>query len=64
MQYNPECIFCLEEFKENDIVVTLTCHPTHVYHEDCLGKYLRHNVEQNENRPKCPMCQQDIRFRK
>ncbi|GLT80473.1 hypothetical protein SLA2020_519110 [Shorea laevis] len=41
------CIICQEEYKNQDIIGTLSCR--HEYHADCLKKWL---LQKNE----CPMC--------
>ena len=43
-----ECVICLEEFCENDMVVSLRC--THVFHKTCFMDYVSHAFKI------CPVC--------
>jgi hypothetical protein len=47
-----ECIICLEDFNDEDIVKELPC--IHVYHINCINKWL----SQNSN--KCPVCKKEV----
>ena len=46
-QEKRSCVICIEEFKENELVITIPCY--HIYHENCAKKWF-----QNENI--CPIC--------
>ena len=35
-----ECPICMKVFEENENVVQLQCHKTHIFHDDCLEKWL------------------------
>jgi len=48
-----ECCVCLEEFKENETVITLPCNSKHVFHESCIKSWL-------ENNNSCPLCKAPI----
>lgn len=45
------CSVCLDEFKDEDILVKLNCE--HIFHKDCLEPWL------NDNR-NCPLCRRNI----
>lgn len=45
-QANP-CPICMDEFKEEDVLVQLPCH--HVFHQDQIKEWLKTNK-------KCPLC--------
>ena len=48
---NIECQICLDEYKENETIMTLPCF--HEYHEECISIWLRqHNF--------CPICRHPI----
>jgi hypothetical protein len=44
---NSQCIICMENFTENELVKQLSC--GHIFHEDCINQWL----EQQKN---CPFC--------
>ena len=46
-----ECSICLEEFKLNEIVITLPC--SHTYHKKCMEPWLKDNNN-------CPLCRVSI----
>jgi len=53
-KYNIECTICLEKFKDDIDIISLTpCH--HLFHNKCLNKYFRKNKN-----AKCPNCNFDI----
>lgn len=56
-----ECPVCLDEFVNDHEIVVLKCHKNHVFHRECLTKFLN-NVSNNIGNPKCPLCQQAIEF--
>jgi len=43
------CGICLKEFIDNEKVCPLSCHPTHVFHSECLKEWLNRNYF-------CPFC--------
>jgi hypothetical protein len=45
------CIICMEDYKENDLLSKLSCH--HIFHQHCLLEWL-----QRKNR--CPLCSIEI----
>ena len=56
-----ECPICLEDYEDQHSVIQLKCHKNHIYHRDCLKKYLD-NTRYNIGRPTCPICKQRIEF--
>ena len=56
---NPECTICLEEFKENEIGVFLTCN--HVFHEKCIVKW-SNRQKSNSTIPDCPNCRKKLQI--
>lgn len=34
------CIICMEEFKDDDEVVELGCDERHIFHFECISKYM------------------------
>eukprot|EP00347_Sterkiella_histriomuscorum_P022595 403337891 len=44
-----QCAICLNNFRHDELVVSLECHEAHIFHEECLNKW-------TENRLQCPMC--------
>ena len=51
------CLLCFEEFQDSDEVVQLNCNTLHIYHADCLQKY----VEEGE-KEECPLCKASFVF--
>ena len=45
------CSVCLDEFKDEDVLVKLNCE--HIFHKDCLEPWLNNNRN-------CPLCRQNI----
>jgi len=45
-----ECVFCLDRFCENDMVVSLQC--THVFHKTCFMSYVSNEFKI------CPVCRE------
>ena len=53
-KYNIECTICLEKFKDDIDIISLTpCY--HLFHNKCLNQYFRKNKN-----AKCPNCKYDI----
>ena len=53
--YNRDeaCSVCLDEFKENDEVITLPCSDRHIFHAHCIKEWLqRNNI--------CPLCKEPV----
>lgn len=48
------CSICLEEFKAQDMVLQLKCHPSHIFHRTCIGHWVATSLLQ------CPLCKQNI----
>ena len=51
------CLLCMEEFYDSDMVVELHCDTWHIYHYECLEKYV--NQEEGRN---CPLCKAQFVF--
>ena len=48
------CVVCLVEFQEQEAIIELECHESHIYHKACLDEWiLRGNRE-------CPVCRAPI----
>ncbi|KAA1086417.1 hypothetical protein PGT21_004397 [Puccinia graminis f. sp. tritici] len=43
------CGMCLEDYKANDQVLVLPCHPSHFFHRHCLRDWFKEYLN-------CPMC--------
>eukprot|EP00826_Nyctotherus_ovalis_P055702 TRINITY_DN7425_c0_g1_i1.p1 TRINITY_DN7425_c0_g1~~TRINITY_DN7425_c0_g1_i1.p1 ORF type:complete len:546 (-),score=110.47 TRINITY_DN7425_c0_g1_i1:132-1769(-) len=46
---SPKCIICQVEFINQDKLIGLSCHQTHVFHQDCLLEWAKYKNE-------CPCC--------
>jgi hypothetical protein len=46
------CIICLDDFEQNDILVYLPCF--HYFHKDCIFRWIKRNAI-------CPFCHLDIK---
>ena len=53
-KYESACSICLEDFDKQAIVTTLECHSKHIFHSDCLDRWImqEHNT--------CPVCREVI----
>jgi len=47
-----ECVICLNNFEENEKVVTLPC--LHIFHSNCVKDWLR------KGSPECPICKTTV----
>lgn len=47
------CSVCLEDFKENDEVITLPCSDRHIFHSQCILEWLPRNNA-------CPLCKEPV----
>ena len=48
------CAVCMERFQENESVVQLSCHETHVYHKACITQWVE------RGKTTCPHCRLPI----
>lgn len=48
-----ECSICLKEFEENVKITPLSCDVRHVFHTDCIVKWMRENNN-------CPICRAEM----
>lgn len=44
------CSICLVHFKEDDQILQLRCHNSHIFHKDCISEWVRQSHAQ------CPLC--------
>jgi len=51
-----DCVICLSTFNENDPIVQLKCHATHIYHQKCIEDWIERGT------PQCPLCKVPIDF--
>ena len=51
--YCKECVICFQVYNENEEIIKLNCDERHVYHAECLKKWLRINNT-------CPICRKPI----
>lgn len=49
-----ECILCLIDFKEHDLITVLDCHKNHQFHRDCLRQWKVKSFT-------CPFCRTPIK---
>ena len=55
------CSICLEDFKDESMVVQLECSKFHIFHEDCIkGMLLNGNLLESN---KCPLCRMPFKVR-
>jgi hypothetical protein len=47
------CIICLSNFKEDDEVSELNCDERHIFHTECLQRWL-------EQQLRCPLCKKEV----
>jgi hypothetical protein len=50
---NKNCVICLEDFKDNDLIICLPC--IHVFHSDCIKSWFN-------NHNSCPTCKYSLTF--
>lgn len=53
-QHEKQCIVCLVDYTENDMVTQLRCDERHYFHTKCIEDW----VKQGNNR--CPFCRAPI----
>lgn len=49
-----KCSICIEDFKNNDLIVDSGCDSHHVFHDKCLKPYV------TKESAKCPNCRQEL----
>eukprot|EP00826_Nyctotherus_ovalis_P010001 TRINITY_DN12653_c0_g2_i5.p1 TRINITY_DN12653_c0_g2~~TRINITY_DN12653_c0_g2_i5.p1 ORF type:complete len:355 (+),score=80.59 TRINITY_DN12653_c0_g2_i5:53-1117(+) len=52
---NCECVICLDNLKENEQVILLECHMSHIFHENCIMEWMEKSLG-------CPVCRKEIAF--
>lgn len=53
-----DCTICLEKFLYNDNVIKLRCY--HVFHPNCIDKWLNQRINTSSVINTCPTCRQII----
>ena len=59
-----DCPICFEPFTVQDQVVQLKCNRYHVFHYNCMERYMRY-YDENEPlaQPKqCPLCREEVQI--
>ena len=55
------CSICLNSIDKKDNIKT--CCNNHIFHEECMAKYIHFNYKQNKKlESKCPTCRCDIDY--
>lgn len=58
MGNSNECVICLSDFVDGDDVIQLKCSKNHIFHYECLTKW----IQSDSNRHgQCPICRARIR---
>ncbi|CAD8188075.1 unnamed protein product [Paramecium pentaurelia] len=50
-----QCQICFEDMNENTNVQQLQCHPSHIFHSDCITSWFQRKRQENLV-PSCPIC--------
>ncbi|CAI2378729.1 unnamed protein product [Moneuplotes crassus] len=50
-----KCLICLEEFQQEDGIVTVKCSHQHIFHQNCALEWI---LRKNQ----CPLCKEDVLF--
>ena len=50
-----ECIICLENYKDMDLIYVGKCHVSHIAHEKCMVNWL-------EVKKTCPICEKPFKL--
>jgi hypothetical protein len=48
------CCICRDTFKDDDKVITLPCEKPHIFHADCIGRWIK------QGEKSCPLCRAEI----
>ena len=48
-----DCVICMEQFKDDDIILVLPCDDKHYFHKKCTMQWLERKTE-------CPLCRKDF----
>ena len=46
-QDKRNCVICMEDFKENELIITIPCY--HIFHKNCIGEWFKKDNT-------CPIC--------
>lgn len=52
-QISDTCYICIDDFKENDLVIKLPCSSSHVFHEECIKTWIKKKTI-------CPLCRSEL----
>lgn len=47
-------MICYEDYKPDDDVSPLDCHPDHIFHTDCIKKWVK------TGKVECPYCKKNM----
>jgi len=50
-----QCVICLDDMKERNEVLLLSCHQNHIFHENCIMEWMNKSLL-------CPICKRDLEF--
>ena len=56
------CALCLGQFQQQDNIVTLKCHPGHVFHRQCMKQQLEMKLQLDKTL-KCRICTRPLEFK-
>ena len=48
-EHFDKCVICFEDFKDTDEIAELNCDAHHIFHQECIQKWLETNMV-------CPNC--------
>ena len=48
-----KCVICYCEFEEDDQISELACDDRHIFHTECVQKWLEKDL-------RCPMCKKEV----
>jgi len=51
-----KCMICLNEYMENELISSLSCHDSHIFHENCIEEWLK-------KQDSCPICRKAVEFK-
>ena len=56
-----ECIICMQQYANNDLITTLSCNQKHFFHTNCIEKWIQNRNVIDLEGPKCPICRTAIK---
>jgi hypothetical protein len=57
-----DCPICLVDWEDEDEIIQLSCHKNHIFHRECFTKFIAGVLKDKVGSPKCPLCQQEVKF--